>query len=140
MNGVLDRIVIDRQRARASVAPQRRPARERMVDGLGHATASGDGSLGRQQPGVQVGQRRTGQRHALAGGDLLDPVEGQMVEIFAGCDSRQQADGGRRDQKAPSPSRTDGGRTADEYADAGNVSRTPENSALLLVRMDYGSS
>ena len=53
-----------------------------------------------------LGQRQAGQRHALAGGDLFDPVQRQMVEVFAGRDPRQQADGGhaaiddgRRDQR-----------------------------------------
>ena len=41
-----------------------------------------------------LGQRRAGQRHALAGGNLLDPVQRQVVQIFAGRDPRQQADGG----------------------------------------------
>lgn len=33
-----------------------------------------------------LGQRRAGQRHALAGGDLFDPVQRQMVQVFAGRD------------------------------------------------------
>lgn len=52
------------------------------------------------------GQRRARQRHALARGDLLDPVQRQMVEILAGGDPCQQAGGGqaaindgRRDQR-----------------------------------------
>jgi hypothetical protein len=40
-------------------------------------------------------QRGSGQWHALAGGDLLDPVKGQVVEVFAGRHPRQQANGGQ---------------------------------------------
>ena len=54
----------DWQAARASVMLQRRPALERMVDGLGRATAGGHSTLARQEPGVQFGQRR--QRQLLA--------------------------------------------------------------------------
>src|SRR5471030_1660133 len=38
--------------------------------------------------------RRAGQCRALAGGDLLDPVQRQVVKVFAGGDPRQQAGGG----------------------------------------------
>lgn len=41
-----------------------------------------------------LGQRRARQRHALARGDLLDPEQRQMIEIFAGSDPRQQPYGG----------------------------------------------
>ena len=72
----------DRQRARTGIALQRRPALERVVDGLGRAAADGDGPLGRQQPGVQFGQRRHGQflaqrqslRRIESGALLLDRV------------------------------------------------------------------
>ena len=41
-----------------------------------------------------LGQCRASRQYALAGGDLFDPVQRQMVEVFAGRDPRQQADGG----------------------------------------------
>jgi hypothetical protein len=51
-----------------------------------------------------LGQCRASRQYALAGGDLFDPVQRQMVEVFAGRDPRQQAedghaaiDDGRRD-------------------------------------------
>ena len=41
-----------------------------------------------------LGQRRARQRHTLARGDLLDPEQRQMVEIFAGRDPCQQPHSG----------------------------------------------
>jgi hypothetical protein len=41
-----------------------------------------------------LGQGRARQWHARARGDLLDPVQRQMVEVLAGGDPRQQAGGG----------------------------------------------
>ena len=57
-NGVLDQIVVVRQYARIGIAFQRRPALERVIDGLGRAAAGGDGTLRCQQPGAQLGHRR----------------------------------------------------------------------------------
>lgn len=42
---VLDRVVVDRQAARAGVTLQRRPALERMIESLGRAAAGRHGSL-----------------------------------------------------------------------------------------------
>ena len=53
-----NRIVVNRQYARIGIAFQRRPALERVIDGLGRAAAGGDGTLRCQQPGAQLGQRR----------------------------------------------------------------------------------
>ena len=47
---------VDRQRARGGIAFQRRPALTRVVDVLGRAVAGGDGTLRRQQLGMQYGQ------------------------------------------------------------------------------------
>ena len=78
----------------AIVLPQQfgQPVRQRLQ---GHADAADP-----------VSQGRTGQRHALARCDLLDPVQRQVVEILAGGDPGQQAhrghaaiDDGSRDRR-----------------------------------------
>ena len=58
-----------------ALALQRRPAFERILDCLGSTAASGE------------------QHNTLAGGDLFDPVQRQMIKVFAGRDPRQQTDG-----------------------------------------------
>jgi hypothetical protein len=50
---------------------------------------------GRVDASDPLRQRGAGQRHALVGGDLFDPVKGQVIEVFAGRHPSQQANGGR---------------------------------------------